>query len=96
MPEKNKLITQAIIENRIFTIRGIQVMIDGDLAEMYDVLTKRLNEQVKRNMDRFPEQFCFQLAKSEKNELVAICDRFKNLKHSSSLPYAFTEEPWRH
>lgn len=92
MPDKNKLITQTIVENRIFTIRGIQVMIDGDLAELYNVLTKRLNEQVKRNMDRFPEQFCFQLTKNEKSELVANCDRFKNLKHSSSLPYAFTEQ----
>lgn len=92
MPDKKNLITQTIVENRIFTIRGLQVMLDRDLAEMYDVLTKRLNEQVKRNMDRFPEQFCFQIAESEKNELVANCDRFENLKHSSSLPYAFTEQ----
>jgi len=89
---KHKLITQTIIENRIFTIRDMQVMIDHDLAEMYDLLTKRLNEQVKRNMDRFPKQFCFQLTESEKIELVANCDRFENLKHSSSLPYAFTEQ----
>lgn len=92
MPDKRKLITQAIVENRIFTIRGMQVMIDRDLAEMYDLLTKRLNEQVKRNTDRFPKQFCFQLTEGEKNELVANCDRFENLKHSSSLPYAFTEQ----
>jgi hypothetical protein len=89
---KNKTIAPTIIENRIFTIRAMQVMIDRDLAEMYGLLTKRLNEQVKRNMDRFPKQFCFQLTEAEKNELVANCDRFENLKHSSSLPYAFTEQ----
>jgi phage regulator Rha-like protein len=67
-------------------------MIDRDLAELYSVQTKRINEQVKRNIDRFPLQFCFQLTKKEFNELVANCDRFINLKHSSTLPYAFTEQ----
>ncbi len=64
------------IENRILTIRGMQVMIDRDLAELYGVLTKRINEQVKRNANRFPEQFCFQLNEYEKIELVANCVRF--------------------
>lgn len=67
-------------------------MIDRDLAEMYQVDTKRLNEQVKRNIERFPEKFRFQLSETEKNELVAICDRFESLKHSSYLPFAFTEQ----
>lgn len=89
---KNKLITQTIIENRIFTIRDMQVMIDGDLAELYSVETKVLNQSVKRNMSRFPETFRFRLTSNEKNELVTNCDRFKNLKHSSSIPYAFTEQ----
>jgi len=80
------------IENRILTIRGMQVMIDRDLAELYGVLTKRINEQVKRNANRFPEQFCFQLNEYEKIELVANCVRFKSLKHSSSFPVAFTEQ----
>lgn len=80
------------IENRIFTIRGIQVMVDRDLAEMYQVEVKRLNEQVKRNKDRFPIQFRFQLTNIEKNELVANCDRFENLKHSSTNPFVFTEQ----
>ena len=80
------------IENRIFTMRGMQVMIDRDLAELYGVLTKRINEQVKRNASRFPEQFCFQLNEYEKIELVANCDRFKSLKHSSSFPIVFTEQ----
>ena len=88
---KNKLIISNI-ENSIFTIRGMQVMIDRDLAEMYQVEVKRLNEQVKRNIDRFPKQFRFQLTKAEKNELVANCDRFENLKHSSVNPFAFTEQ----
>ncbi len=80
------------IQKRIFTIRGVQVMIDRDLAELYDVSTKRINEQVKRNIERFPTSFRFQLSDEEKIELVANCDRFKILKHSSVNPYAFTEQ----
>ena len=79
------------IETRIFTIRSLQVMLDRDLAELYGVEVKRLNEQVKRNLERFPENFRFQLSDEEFNELVAICDRFKKLKHSSVNSYAFTE-----
>ena len=91
---KNEVVVLNIqqIQNRIFTIRDKQVMIDTDLAEMYQVQVKRLNEQVKRNIDRFPNSFRFQLNNFEKNELVANCDRFKNLKHSTSNPYAFTEQ----
>ncbi len=80
------------IESRILTLRGRQVMIDRDLAELYDVETKRLNEQVKRNIERFPDSFRFQLTNVEKEELVANCDRFKGFKHSSVNPYAFTEQ----
>ncbi|MDQ7004814.1 MAG: ORF6N domain-containing protein [Ghiorsea sp.] len=80
------------IQNRIFTIRGLQVMVDRDLAELYQVETKALNQAVKRNFTRFPEQFRFQLTKSEKDELVTNCDRFKNLKHSTVLPHVFTEQ----
>lgn len=79
------------IKDRIFTIRGQKVMIDRDLAELYEVETKRLNEAVKRNIERFPADFMFQLNDDEQNELVANCDRFKTLKHSSSNAYAFTE-----
>ena len=67
-------------------------MIDTDLAEMYGVETKRLNEQVKRNIERFPDYYRFQLTDKENIELVAICDRFAKLKHSSTLPYAFTDQ----
>ena len=80
------------IENRILTLRGKQVMIDRDLAELYGVETKRLNEQVRRNVERFPEHFRFQLSNQEKDELVANCDRFSGLKHSSVNPFAFTEQ----
>lgn len=78
-------------ESRIFTIRGVQVMLDRDLAEFYGVETKALNQAVKRNINRFPDRFRFQLSEDEKNELVTNCDRFATLKHSTSLPYAFTE-----
>ena len=80
------------IKDKILTIRGVQVMLDRDLAELYGVETKRLNEQVKRNIERFPERYMFQLNNFEKNELVANCDRFKTLKHSSVNPYVFTEQ----
>jgi len=66
-------------------------MLDADLAELYDVPTKRLNEQVKRNNERFPADFMFQLTPDEKIEVVANCDHLAKLKFSSSLPYAFTE-----
>jgi len=61
------------------------------LAELYGVKTFRLNEQVKRNIKRFPEKYRFQLTEDETNELIANCERFESLKHSSFCPYAFTE-----
>ncbi len=92
MTKKTATILQKEIENRIFTFRSNQVMIDRDLAKMYGVETKALNQAVKRNIERFPPSFSFQLTDYEKNELVTICDQFKNMKHSSALPYAFTEQ----
>jgi len=85
------LVPREVIERRIFVIRGKKVMMDRDLAELYGVATKRINEQVKRNIRRFPAEFMFRLNAAEKNELVANCDRFRSWKHSSSLPCAFTE-----
>ena len=79
------------IESKILVIRGQHVMIDRDLAELYGVETKVLNQAVKRNIERFPPDFLFVLNNIEKEELVTICDRFIPLKHSSSNPYAFTE-----
>lgn len=69
-----------IIEDRIFTIRGQRVMIDRDLAELYEVKTMVLNQAVKRNSKRFPENFMFKLNNDEFHELITNCDRFKNLK----------------
>jgi hypothetical protein len=79
------------IEGRIQIIRGQRVMIDVDLAALYGVETKRLNEQVKRNRERFPADFLFQLTAAEKAEVVANCDHLQKLKFSKVLPYAFTE-----
>ncbi len=80
------------IESKILHLRGQKAMIDYDLAGLYDVSTKRLNEQVKRNIERFPDDFMFRLNKTETDILVANCDQYKMLKHSSSPPYAFTEQ----
>lgn len=79
------------ITDRIFEIRGEQIMVDADLARLYGVATKRLNEAVKRNARRFPDDFMFRLTIEERDELVANCDRFTTWKHSSALPHAFTE-----
>jgi len=91
MSEKNALmIPEETVMSKIYLIRGQKVMLDNDLAELYAVETRRLNEQVKRNIDRFPEDFMFQLTQME----------FENLKSQIAtsswggrrkLPYAFTE-----
>lgn len=85
------VIPDELIMNKILFIRGLKVMVDSDLAELYGVTTKRLNEQVKRNIKRFPEDFMFQLTESEKQQVVANCDHLKNLKFSPYLPFVFTE-----
>lgn len=87
-----EIIPIQIIENKIFVIRGIKVMLDRDLAELYGVKTMVLNQAVKRNLKRFPEDFMFKLNSDELKELITNCDRFKTLKHSPSTPYAFTEQ----
>ena len=66
-------------------------MLDSDLADIYGVKTSRLNEQVKRNKDRFPDDFMFQLTEKEKKEVIANCDHLQKLKFSKTNPYAFTE-----
>ncbi len=88
---KKEIIVIESIEKKIFLLRGQKVMIDSDLAELYGVSTKALNQAVKRNLERFPSDFMFVLTLSEKNELVTNCDRLKRLKYSSSLPKVFTE-----
>ena len=89
--DHESLISIKNIESQILIVRGHKVMIDTDLAELYGVSTKRLNEQVKRNIGRFPEDFIFQLTAEEKLEVVAKCDHLSKLKFSNSLPYVFTE-----
>jgi hypothetical protein len=79
------------VDRSILVVRGEKVILDADLAELYRVATKRLNEQVKRNRGRFPEDFMFQLTAEEKAEVVANCDHLARLKFSPVLPYAFTE-----
>ncbi len=80
------------IENKILLIRDQKVMLDRDLADLYGVETKVLNQAVKRNAERFPKDFMFQLNEIETNKLVTNCDRFNMLKHSSVSPHAFTEQ----
>ena len=79
------------IEGRIQVIRGLRVIIDADLAELYGVPTKALNQAVKRNAGRFPPDFMFQLDAPEKTEVVTNCDHLHKLKFSKALPFAFTE-----
>jgi len=80
------------IQNRIYTIRGKRVMLDSDLAELYEVEAKQLNQAVKRNITRFPDDFMFRLTKDEFTDVVTICDHLQKLKYRPTMPYAFTEQ----
>ncbi|MDH5721164.1 MAG: ORF6N domain-containing protein [Spirochaetia bacterium] len=84
--EENLPQAENIIAKKILAIRGRRVMLDRDLAVMYGVETKVLNQSVKRNIERFPEDFMFQLTKDEKAEVVTNCDHLKRLKYSPNLP----------
>lgn len=85
------IITEEFIMSKILLIRNQKVMVDSDLATLYSVTTKQLNQQVKRNIKRFPSNFMFQLTDIEKEQVVANCDHLNKLKFSSTLPYVFTE-----
>ena len=91
MNATNHLTPHETIAERILLIRGIKVMLDADLAELYGVPTKVLNQAVRRNIERFPADFMFQLSKSEKQEVVTNCDHLAKLKYSPVSPHAFTE-----
>ena len=91
MADSKSIIQVGTIQNRILLIRGEKVIVDSDLAEFYGVSTKVLNQAVRRNIERFPDDFMFQLSKKEKIEVVANCDHLKNLKHSTVTPLVFTE-----
>lgn len=88
----SNLIAPEKIENNILLIRGKRVMLDKDLAELYGVETKRLKEQVRRNKDRFPEDFMFQLNKEEVYSLRSQFATLKQGQHFKYFPYAFTEQ----
>ena len=80
------------IRSRILTIRGVQVMLAPDLADLYQVETRAFNQAVKRNLRRFPDNFRFQLSKAELDEVITNCDNPDRLRFSPQLPYAFTEQ----
>jgi hypothetical protein len=88
---KQITLAPATVDPRIVRVRGIQVLVDADLAEIYGVSTKALNQAVKRNAERFPEDFRFQLTAAEREEVVTNCDHLRRLKFSPVLPWAFTE-----
>ena len=91
---KNKSLVKIpdeFIMNKIIVLRDKKVMIDRDLAKLYGVTTKRLNEQVKRNLKRFPDDFMFQITKEEKEEIILQFEHLNGLKFSPVLPYVFTE-----
>lgn len=79
------------LDQIILVIRDQNVILDADLAVLYGVSTRALNQAVKRNKERFPEDFMFRLTRGEKEEVVTECDHLKRLKFSPTLPYAFTE-----
>jgi len=79
------------IRDRIILLRGFRVIVDADLAELYGVSKRRLNEQVRRNISRFPPDFMFELSAAEKSKVVANCDDLSQLRYSPTLPLAFTE-----
>ena len=91
MNENTSLIPTERIERAILLIRGEKVMLDTDLAVIYGVSTKALNQAVKRNITRFPADFMFQLTEAEKAEVVTNCDHLARIKFSPHLPYAFSE-----
>jgi len=91
MPANSLLTPREAIAERVLLIRGIKVMLDADLADLYGVPTKALNQAVRRNLERFPADFMFKLTKAEKQEVVTSCDHLATLKYSPTEPYAFTE-----
>jgi len=89
--DKITIIPSEKIDRSILLLRGQKVMLDADLAVIYGLKTSRLNEQVKRNKDRFPADFMFQHTDEEKAEVIANCDHLQKLKFARTNPYAFSE-----
>jgi hypothetical protein len=88
---KSEVVVVDQIEPCILLLRGQRVLLDADLAELYGTTTKALNQAVKRNQERFPIDFRFELTAVEKQEVVTNCDHLANLRFSRTLPFAFTE-----
>ncbi len=91
MAESSSIIHVGAIQNRILLVRGEKVVVDADLAEFYGISTRILNQAVRRNKERFPNDFMFRLDKNEKQEVVTNCDHLENLKFSPVNPLVFTE-----
>jgi hypothetical protein len=92
MPKENRVTAATVpLPTRIIEVRGVKVLLDADLAELYAVPTKALNQAIKRNRQKFPPDFMFRLTRDEKAEVVTNCDHLQRLKFSPSLPLAFTE-----
>ena len=87
----NEIINSDDVQGKIIVVRGQQVLLDRDVASLYGVEAKRVNEAVKNNPEKFPDGYLISLTDSEKDELVEIFDRFESLKHSTVPPTAFTE-----
>lgn len=87
-----QVIKQDQVQKKIITFRDRQIIIDSDVAELYGIETKQINQAVKNNLEKFPDGYLFELNSNEKNELVKNFDRFKNLKHSSAPLKGFTEK----
>jgi len=85
------IIPNEVIVNKIYLFRGVKVMLDSDLAELFGVDTKRLKEQVRRNIERFPEHFMFELTKEENEVLRSQIATLRHGQHSKYLPFAFSE-----
>ena len=85
------IIPNEVIVNKIYLFRGVKVMLDSDLAELFGVDTKRLKEQVRRNIERFPEHFMFELTKEENDVLRSQFATLRHGQHSKYLPFAFSE-----
>ncbi len=96
--ELMKSLTLKFIQNKIYTVRGLQVMFDSDIAEIYQVEVKRLNEQVKRNIERFPNEFRFQVTRKDlanlKSQFATSSLQLSDYEHGGTrkLPYVFTEQ----
>jgi hypothetical protein len=91
LAESGYLIPVEQLDRAILLIRGQRVVLDADLAALFGVSTRALNQAIKRNLDRFPADFLFRLTPEEKTEVVTNCDHLAGLKFSRHLPYAFTE-----